>query len=278
QNAFIIFGYQGPTNFYYAGIDAAAKTLRIGQRTSSGWIDLATASASIKTNTKYSMLVALNGTTATLTVGKLAPLSYTFSTPLNVGMLALGSDSSTVYYDTLTVQKLPIAFTFTSQQNFSGGTAPSFTPQVGTWSVANSLYTGVPDSSGNAVTSRPLAVAPPTYLEYSATVNTQGTGGLIFDYYTPTDFKYAAILAGSNQVVIGHRTAAGFFTDASGTATITAGTTYTLLLSIQGSTATNANTVNAVLNNTTVASFTYNELLNNGGLGFLSRGGKTSIG
>src|SRR5262249_20875751 len=111
-----------------------------------------------------------------------------------------------------------------------------------------------------------------------ATVNTQATGGLIFDYYSPIDFKYVAIIAGKNQVVIGHPNAFGYVIDASGTATITAGTTDNLLLAVEGSTSSVANTVNVVLNNASVTSFTYNELLNDGGLGFLSQGGKTSFG
>jgi Ca2+-binding RTX toxin-like protein len=278
QNAFFIFNYLGPTNFDYAGVDAQADLLRIGQRTTSGWIDLATAPASIKTNTTMSVLVVLSGYTATLTVGKFAPLSYTFSTPLNIGMLALGTQSSLADFGTALVQKLPISFTFTYQPSFSGPTLPAFTTRTGTWTLANNLDTGVPDASGSAITTRALAVAPATYLEYSATVSTQATGGLIFDYFSPTDFKYVAIVAGKNQVVIGHRNSSGYVVDASGTATITAGTAYTLLLAIQGSTSSVANTVNVVLNGASVTSFTDNDLLNAGGLGFLAQGGSASFG
>jgi len=62
------------------------------------------------------------------------------------------------------------------------------------------------------------------------------TGGLVFDYYSATDYKFAAIVAGSNKVVIGHVTATGTIIDASVAKTIAAGTTYQLGISLSGST------------------------------------------
>jgi len=41
-DGFIIFDYQSPTNFKYAGIDVANNVLKIGQRSSAGWADVAT--------------------------------------------------------------------------------------------------------------------------------------------------------------------------------------------------------------------------------------------
>jgi hypothetical protein len=43
-NSFIIFDYQSPTNFKYAGIDVTHKLLKIGQRSATGWTDVATLS------------------------------------------------------------------------------------------------------------------------------------------------------------------------------------------------------------------------------------------
>jgi hypothetical protein len=275
QNAFFLFGYQDRGNFLYAGIDAKTGTLRIGQRSAAGWVDAATLNAPIRTNTDYPLDVTLNGSAVTLTVGnkgQQSTLQYTFPSAFGVSMLGVGTDNSVSSYNNIQILKLPIAFTYTYQQDFSDGVAHNFTPQVGTWTVANSLYNGAPDSSGAAITTRPLAVAPSSYLEYSATVNTGSTAGLIFDYYNPTNFKFAAIVAGSNQVILGHRTAAGWFTDSVATTTITAGTTYALLIGMKGQ------TVGVGLNGSSVFNFTYNELLTDGGLGFLSRGGTSSFG
>src|SRR5262249_50983475 len=44
-NGFILFDYQSATDFKYAGLDAKNNLLKIGQRTASGWTDLATLSA-----------------------------------------------------------------------------------------------------------------------------------------------------------------------------------------------------------------------------------------
>ena len=38
-----------------------------------------------------------------------------------------------------------------------------------------------------------------------------GEGGIIFDQYSPTDFKFVTISAG--KITLGHRTGNGWFTD-----------------------------------------------------------------
>jgi RTX calcium-binding nonapeptide repeat (4 copies) len=275
QNAFLLFNYQGQGNFMYAGIDAKSDQLRIGQRTAAGWVDLAQLSAAINANANYPMTVAISGTTVTLTVGSSAnayTLQYTFPVSLGGGMLGLGTDSGSTSFSNVLIQRVPPAFTFSYQASLSGGAAPNFTPLVGQWAVANNLYTGSPDATGAAVTTRSLAVAPSSYLGYSATVNTRATAGLVFDDYGPTNFKFAAVVAGSNQVVIGHRTSAGWFTDSVVSQTLTPGVTYTLKVALLGKTAT------VSLNGTSVLGYAFSELLNDAGLGMLARGGPASFG
>ena len=60
----------------------------------------------------------------------------------------------------------------------------------------------------------------PTYYEVRASVSvTKPTGGwkgnayLLFDYFSPTDFKFAGLDDSVNKVVLGHRTAAGWIVD-----------------------------------------------------------------
>ena len=57
----------------------------------------------------------------------------------------------------------------------------------------------------------------PIYYEIRASVQvTKPTGGwkanayVIFDYFSPTDFKFAGIDIATNKIVIGHRTAQGW--------------------------------------------------------------------
>lgn len=50
----------------------------------------------------------------------------------------------------------------------------------------------------------------PAYFKIQATITIEKpTAGLVFDYYSPGDFKFVAILLDTNQIVIGHRTAKG---------------------------------------------------------------------
>ena len=68
--------------------------------------------------------------------------------------------------------------------------------------------------------------------------------------------------------------ASGTHVDASTSATINAGTNYTLLVAlIEGTT----NTVNVVLNGKSVLSFSYNTLVHNGGVGLYAKGGNATF-
>ena len=97
------------------------------------------------------------------------------------------------------------------------------------------------------------------------------TGGLVFDYYSATDYKFAAIMAGSNKVVIGHVTATGTIIDALVAKTIAAGTTYLFGISLSGS------TVSMTLNGADALSYSYFSLLNDGKVGLLDQSGSTTF-
>ena len=116
--------------------------------------------------------------------------------------------------------------------------------------------------------SRParFVIDPASYVEYEAKVNTTSTAGLIFAYTSSLNFLYAAVVAGTNQVILGHRNASGWFTDAVATRTVMPGIDNTLLVSLEGS------NVNVVLNNVTALSYTYNFQLTEGDLGLLGPG------
>src|SRR5205823_3830750 len=97
-NGFIIFDYQSATDFKYAGLDATANLLRIGQRTTAGWIDKATVSYNFQLNSSFSPLLAVNGTSATLTLGK-ASVDYKFAGVLASSQLAVvGHRNGTAFY------------------------------------------------------------------------------------------------------------------------------------------------------------------------------------
>ena len=87
-------------------------------------------------------------------------------------------------------------------------------------------------------------------------------------------------MAGTNQVVLGHRTAAGWFVDAVATRTITAGTDYTLLVALDNSPEAGGDpTVNVVLNGQSAVGFAYHFQTVGAGskIGLLARNGTASF-
>src|SRR5262249_30366415 len=113
-NGFIIFDYQSETNFKYAGIDVTHGTLVIGQRTASGWSDLATVSGKnsvIGANKNATLLLAVSNSTATISMGtgsNALSVSYAFAAPLNTGLLGVGSNNASASYSAYSVNRLPI--------------------------------------------------------------------------------------------------------------------------------------------------------------------------
>ena len=59
---------------------------------------------------------------------------------------------------------------------------------------------------------------------------------MIFDYWSPTDFKFAGIDVSNNKIVMGHRTASGWVVDAQSTVPVLvkADTTYSVLVAVNG--------------------------------------------
>jgi len=80
------------------------------------------------------------------------------------------------------------------------------------------------------------------YFEIGASVKvTKPTSGwkanayVIFDYYSPTDFKFAGLDQSMNKIVMGHRTAAGWIVDVqAAVGNVVAGRYYALLVSVNG--------------------------------------------
>ena len=110
-------------------------------------------------------------------------------------------------------------------------------------------------------------VAYDAYLELDTTVRA-GTGrqGIVFDYYSPTDFKYAVIDVATDLVVLGHRTAAGWAIDRSVSFALTDGIDHTLKLTLKGA------SVNVVVDGQTLFGYGYNSALVDGGFGTLTTG------
>ena len=221
-SGFLVFDYQSNSNFKFAGIDVSQSVLQIGHATANGWVIDAQlslgGSAKLSAGNDYQVLAALNGTTATVTVnGK--SLAYKFGDSLNDGALGLAAGNSNATFSSFQVQAPPPVTTFTDTVQYNNKTTSNpYSPQAGTWAIGSNSLVATSDSSSAAIATRTVPVAANTDLNLRADVNPSGTGataGLVFDYVSASNYKFAAYVGGTNVVVIGHVTAAGTTIDAS---------------------------------------------------------------
>ena len=290
-NSYLIFDYVSPTDFKYAGINISTDKLEMGYVDSTGWHQVVQVPAQLKHSTDYGVLLAINGTTATLVVNNKDILSYTFaprvdsdgfSYGLNYGLVGLGGDSSLARIDDLVVQKLSPEITFEATEDFGLG-APGFTAvDASQWTIAGGHYTGTGAAGGVAMSLFDLDVDPNSYLELEVTVDPTTLGGVVFDHYPDGTYKFAGVLADTNQVVIGHVGKAGTVVyDAVANITFArpSNTDYTLRVSLQGATVSVAVLGGSGPNQTwyEVVGHVFNAVVVDGQAGLLSAGGASSF-
>jgi hypothetical protein len=247
-NSYVVFDYVSPTDFKYAGVNISTDKLEMGYVDETGWHELVQVPAQLKHSTDYDVLLAINGLTATLVVDNKDILTFSydarvdsdgFSYGLNYGLVGLGGISSVARIDNMVVQKLSPEITFEATETFAAGAA-GFTPTSGSWTHTPGVYSGInvlPDVE--AVSLFDLNVDPNSYLELEVTVSPATLGGVVFDHYQDGTFKFAGVLADTNQVIIGHVGKAGTIVyDAVEDITFNLPTfgEYTLRVSLSGST------------------------------------------
>ncbi|MGB2987314.1 MAG: tandem-95 repeat protein, partial [Phycisphaerae bacterium] len=88
QNGFIIFDYNGPDDFKFAGARVGADYWTVGHYDGS-WVNDATLSQPINTGTPYDMHLNVDGGQVTLSVDGVEKVSYDFGEPLNNGQVGL---------------------------------------------------------------------------------------------------------------------------------------------------------------------------------------------
>jgi Ca2+-binding RTX toxin-like protein len=283
-NAYIIFDYQSETDFKFAGIDVSNSKLVVGQRTEAGWTVVKQGSypGSLKSGTNYNVFLSVNGSTITLIVDNKVTLTHTFAPRIGTdgvahglshGMVGLGADNAKATIDNMIVQRLAPVMTFVRTVDFSSGVTNLFdAPASGTWNLSSGRYVGAASGTTAAVSLITVDPAPAALIDLSTILSTTGTGGLVFDYYNPTAFKFAAVDRVAGTVTLGHRTAKGWFTDAVySNAAIKTSNDQSLAITIKGT------TVSVKWNNSLVISFAFNALATDGATGLLSRTGTTSF-
>ncbi|CAM5793933.1 LEPR-XLL domain-containing protein [Rhizobacter fulvus] len=281
-NSYIVFDYQSKTNFKFAGIDAGTNKLVIGQRTAAGWqvLKQAVFTGSIKSENWYNLMLSVNGLTATLSVDNGTFISYVFqatvvdgfSYGLNWGLVGFGANKSRGALDNIAVQIVPPSSTVAYTNDFAAGAGAMFdTFSAGTWTAASGRLAALPPAgSDTAVDLIDLTnvtnLKTASLLELSTTLRTAGRAGYVFDWYGSTNFKFAAIDVATQQVLIGHRTAAGWFVDAVASRALNATTDYTLGVTVRGA------SVSVTLNGQATIGFVYNAVAADGRFGLFGKG------
>ena len=107
KNAVIIFDYQGPNDFKFAGGFFGADKWKIGHFDGVNWLTDAAFGETINTNVDYAARMVIEGNVATLIAGGVEKTSFDFGAPLNDGQVGLGTHDAAAVFDDFNVSRLP---------------------------------------------------------------------------------------------------------------------------------------------------------------------------
>jgi Ca2+-binding RTX toxin-like protein len=283
SNSYLVFDYQSPTDFKFAGVNMSTDKVEMGHRDADGWHVDVQRPARLKPDRSYNVLLALNGTTATLVVAGGGFLSHAFAPRvdpdgfpygLNAGMIGIGANNSVARIDNVIVQKLTPETTFEHEDDFTDGLADLLTGGgTGLWWVAGQRYVGTTlPGQDTARTALDLSVGPNSRLEIEGTFWTQSLGGVFFDSYGDQDYKFAGIVPHSNQVIIGHWTKHGTLeVDTAAQIPVLTGSDFDLRVSLKGT------TVSVAVNGYDVLGHVFNAVVVDGAFGLMGGQGMTSF-
>ncbi len=207
-NGFIIFDYQGPDDFKYAGAREGADNWRIGYYDGT-WNDMDVTEDPIDTSRWYRMRVVINGNTSTLYVdddrdgsGYIQKAQYSF-TDVSSGMIGLAAVRSHAHFDNFDMY-IPFAYS----DDFNEGNADVWTQGNGTWAVEGGEYSADAGVSDIAISTVDYSMTTDNRVieadYFSRPDGTIFNGFIIFDYQGPDDFKYAAAREGADEWRIGY--------------------------------------------------------------------------
>jgi hypothetical protein len=233
--------------------------------------------------------LAINGTTATLTVNNTWSISTTYvarqiqgtNVNLNYGIVGLGTNNSKATYGDTAVQVLVMPNTVSYTEKFTSAPKYFDPPAAGTWTY-NGSYSGTAPAGGAAIVNIDLGLAlgmkpgtfalqPSSSLEITAVMKqVWPRAGVVYDMFGTGQFNFAALFVDTQQVVLGHyTTAGGWVYDAVASYGLNSGKSYTLDLLANG------NTVNLSVNGTLALTYTYGTLVTAGKFGLLTVNGTT---
>ena len=128
--------------------------------------------------------------------------------------------------------------------DFNNGTQDAFAVDSGVWEVKQgALSVGAASLGKDAAAVFYLDDYKPIFFEITAQVKVQkpiagwkANAYLIFDYFSPTDFKFAGIDVSLNKVVMGHRDASGWHVDVWSPFQVKPDVFYDMLVAVNGTT------------------------------------------
>jgi hypothetical protein len=187
-------------------------------------------------------------------------------------MVGIGAENSVASIDNVVVQVLPPEYSLLETETFADGTADRFVAGAGDWQIAGGRYIGTPLDGESAISTIDLDVRTAYLLQLAATFRTNGMAGIMFDRYSDDEFKFAALSAATNQVIIGHHTAReGWQIDAVVDRTINPNRDYDLEVSLKGT------TVSVVVDGQVLLGYVFNAVLVDGDVGIFVSSGSGSF-
>ena len=286
-NAYVIFDYQSPTDFKFAGINDSTNKIQMGHRGANGWVVDVQTNIQVKADQYYHMLVAVNGTTVTVVIDNQDVFSHVYQPRvedgwaygLNWGYVGVGSDNARGTFENVEVRVLPPDFTLVNTEEFDTNAGLLTGPSSGSWQVVGGRYDAVPGAgTGTSLVDLGLSLNTSSLLDLSGTLRSQAVGGFIFDRYGPDEFKFAALDAASDQIIIGHHTQRrGWVIDAVQGADIDAGVDYELSVVLKGTTVSLSLTRPGDPAPFALLGHVFNSSIVDGDFGLLARGGATSF-
>ena len=214
-NAFIVFDYVSATDFKFAGMFAGQDRWTIGYRDTAGWHKAASlVQSAMNVGQTYNIDVVIDGADVRLYAGGVFKVAHTFQGPASDGLVGFCTMFAVGSFSALSIT-VPAAFQPLLAIGFNTP-APvpldDLTTVSGEWVATPSGYRG--QSSDDAVALFGT-VDNPSEMTLSATLTAESGGDalnafIIFDYVSPTNFKFAGMFAGQYKWTIGYRDSGGW--------------------------------------------------------------------
>ena len=115
SNAAVVFDYESPSRFKFAGAFFDTGDWQIGQVSGGNWNTLAAASDTLAINTDYGVEVVISNSRATLSADGIEKISHRFGQSLSDGQTGLGTHNAIAVFDDLGIVSLkavPTGFDF----------------------------------------------------------------------------------------------------------------------------------------------------------------------